>query len=181
MDTVLLGHCWVAVQLSNSSGVQVLGRPDRRPWVWVTSSRTSCRMVSCCFTSCVLKCYSCLPSRPVIVMFRTWREFSRGLFLLFHCIDRLYWVLCTKVRYVWWYDRNNAGKRCSCSVHRLFLLYVFPILIWPTLLYVYYIVTLYLCFIGLYRICSPQESTARRSVAQTVSGEIKVRAPGCYI
>jgi hypothetical protein len=50
----------------------------------------------------------------------------------------------------------------------------FRLLIWPTLLYAYYIVTLYMCFIGLYLISSPQESTARRSVAQTVDSEIKV-------
>jgi hypothetical protein len=40
---------------------------------------------------------------------------------------------------------------------------------------------LYLCFVGLDLIRPPQELTARRLVAQTVNGEVIVRAPGFYI
>jgi hypothetical protein len=76
---------------------------------------------------------------PDIGRFKTRLELSRGVSLLLYCVDGLYWVLCTEVRYVRCCDRNTSSWRCSCFVRRLCVLYmcVFLIVIWPMLLYKY--------------------------------------------
>jgi hypothetical protein len=102
-----------------------------------------------------------------------------------HCHHQ--WVVFTSeatqpISVLWMYVDHSLSSVANYS-HRLcvFFLYMFLIVIWPTLLYVYYTVTLHVCFIGLYLICYPQESTTRWSVTQTVDGEIKVQAPGFHI